>query len=203
MLRPSAVKRIGQGIDDVARNHANRAALVARDVAGKTVHVNAKLCGVESRHPLPDQCRDDPGQHVSASPRGHSRITGLVNINTLPVGHHGTSPFEHHDELFPARREPGGVADAISLHRRNIGPSQTGKLAGVRCYHYCPGQAGKQPGLPCQRIEAVGINDQWFIRRFDEPANQTANVAGLAQARADGDDVSRSDQALERGDRWL
>ena len=50
-------------------------------------------------------------------------------------------------------------------------------------------------------IEAVGINDERFFRRFDDPANQAADVVRPAQARADGHDIGGGDQALEHGDR--
>ncbi len=50
-----------------------------------------------------------------------------------------------------------------------------------------------------QRVEAVRVNNCWFIRRFDDPANQTPNIVRLAQTRADGNDVGGDNQALERG----
>ena len=98
------VKGVGQGIDDVAGNHADRAVLVASDVAGQSVHVDSKLCGLESGQPLADQGGDHAGQHIAGPARGHSRVARLVHINSLAVGHNRSRALEHDDERTRVRR---------------------------------------------------------------------------------------------------
>src|SRR6266536_5016423 len=51
---PQVVEGIGQGIDDIASDQANLAVLVAGDVAGEAVGVDAEHGGVEGGQALAD-----------------------------------------------------------------------------------------------------------------------------------------------------
>ena len=60
---------VGQGVDDVAGDHADLAVLVAGDVAGQAVDVDAELRGLERRELLADQGGDHAGQDVARARR--------------------------------------------------------------------------------------------------------------------------------------
>src|SRR5215210_4644049 len=80
-LGPEVDEGVGQGVDQIAGDHADLAILVAGDVAGQAVDVDAELSGLEGRELLTDQGRDDAAEDVAGAAGGHARVTGRVDVD--------------------------------------------------------------------------------------------------------------------------
>jgi hypothetical protein len=64
-------KSIGQGVHDIAGDHANLAIVVASDIAGESMNIDAELRCLERWSPLGDQSGDDSREDVASSAGCH------------------------------------------------------------------------------------------------------------------------------------
>ena len=128
-----------------------------------------------------------PGQHVAHAPGRHAGVSGRVDVDPSAVGDDGPAPLQDDDE------RPGGRGDA----RAAACPSRSAWTSAIDravkranspgCGVTTSGRFSvfEDVGLTGQRVQAVGVQDRGKLDRLDDPADELAEVVGLAQPRAD------------------
>src|SRR5262249_31766073 len=91
-------KGVGQVVEQVAGDEADYALVVAGQVAGEAVAVDAQLGSRERRQAVAQERGDDAGKHVAGAAGRHARVAGRVLINLLAIRNDGALALENDDQ---------------------------------------------------------------------------------------------------------
>src|SRR4051794_40841928 len=166
-------ERGGDGVDHVAGDNVVGAADLLRRVdARASVDEGARGRGLERAEALREERADDAAQHVACPRRGErGGGAGADRDRAARCRDDRVVALQQHHGLAALRRV-AGVVQAASLDLVGVDVEQAAELGGVRGED--GGRAAPGQVVDGERVQAVGVDQQWCVYSSDEGMGERA-----------------------------